>query len=314
MQLLRTACLIPACAQPRQRGSDYEGRFPPSPSDIYQTQLSSNDGRNASAMLLRHCIISLSTQSAEQVHVRCRNCKAAAQTTPFLACDSCRSVQPVDPSVDYFRIFGLPDGGVPPQVMGQAADPPQSMSQAAVSPQSASQAAQIALGVPGSTNSDAGVLAITHGRLRPVILSHLHFSTRFLGHCHPSRSCSLYTSFQILQGYPINFHGFLGVIPAVHAVIIHRDHPQIFAALGFEMMVAVRYAAGAGFYLPRPDRPPKLDEHALTEVMKKLFKNYKKWGKYLDPKSGFWLPGTRIHTQAHFGVHATSFGLVPSPE
>ena len=69
--------------------------------------------RNASAMLLRHCIISLSTQSAEQVHVRCRNCKAAAHTTPFLACDSCRNVQPVDPSVDYFRIFGLPDGGVP---------------------------------------------------------------------------------------------------------------------------------------------------------------------------------------------------------
>ncbi|WKA06837.1 hypothetical protein VitviT2T_024717 [Vitis vinifera] len=84
-----------------------------------------------------------------------------------------------------------------------------------------------------------------------VILSHLHFSTRFLGHCHPSRSCSLYTSFQILQGYPINFHGFLGVIPAVHAVIIHRDHPQIFAALGFEMMVAVRYAAGAGFYVSK---------------------------------------------------------------
>ncbi|XP_034692621.1 iron-sulfur cluster co-chaperone protein HscB homolog isoform X1 [Vitis riparia] len=48
-----------------------------------------------------------SSQSAEQVHVRCWNCKAAAQTTPFLACDSCRSVQPVDPSVDYFQIFGL---------------------------------------------------------------------------------------------------------------------------------------------------------------------------------------------------------------
>ncbi|KAL6336239.1 hypothetical protein AAG906_011121 [Vitis piasezkii] len=38
-----------------------------------------------------------SAQSAEQVHVRCWNCKAAAQTTLFLACDSCRSVQPVDP-------------------------------------------------------------------------------------------------------------------------------------------------------------------------------------------------------------------------
>ena len=38
-------------------------------------KLSSND---ASAMLLRHCIISLSTQSAGQVYVWCRNCKAAA--------------------------------------------------------------------------------------------------------------------------------------------------------------------------------------------------------------------------------------------
>ena len=38
--------------------------------------------RNASAMLLRHCIISLSTQSAEQVHVWCRNCKVAAAAKP----------------------------------------------------------------------------------------------------------------------------------------------------------------------------------------------------------------------------------------
>ena len=49
--------------------------------------------------------------------------------------------------------------------------------------------------------------------------------------------------------------GFLGVIPAVHAVVIHRDHPQIFVALGFEMMMAVMYAAGAGFYVSRfPER------------------------------------------------------------
>lgn len=49
--------------------------------------------------------------------------------------------------------------------------------------------------------------------------------------------------------------GFLGVIPAVHAVVIHRDHPHIFVALGFEMMMAVMYAAGAGFYVSRfPER------------------------------------------------------------
>lgn len=38
---------------------------------------------------------------------RCWNCKSPPKTTPFLACDSCRSVQPLDSSVDYFQIFGL---------------------------------------------------------------------------------------------------------------------------------------------------------------------------------------------------------------
>ncbi|KAL2940900.1 Callose synthase 3 [Bienertia sinuspersici] len=33
---------------------------------------------------------------------------------------------------------------------------------------------------------------------------------------------------------------------------------------------------------PKPEQQPKLDERALTEVMKKLFKSYKKWCKYLD--------------------------------
>ncbi|XP_062003741.1 iron-sulfur cluster co-chaperone protein HscB homolog [Rosa rugosa] len=37
----------------------------------------------------------------------CWNCSAAAQTTPFLLCSSCRCIQPVDHSVDYFQIFGL---------------------------------------------------------------------------------------------------------------------------------------------------------------------------------------------------------------
>ncbi|KAL0464369.1 UNVERIFIED_CONTAM: Callose synthase 2 [Sesamum latifolium] len=36
---------------------------------------------------------------------------------------------------------------------------------------------------------------------------------------------------------------------------------------------------------PKPDQQPKLDDRALTEVMKKLFKNYKKWCKYLGRKS-----------------------------
>lgn len=49
--------------------------------------------------------------------------------------------------------------------------------------------------------------------------------------------------------------GFLGVIPAAHAVVIHWDHPQIFVALGFELIMGVMYAAGAGFYVSRfPER------------------------------------------------------------
>ncbi|KAL5549544.1 hypothetical protein UlMin_004775 [Ulmus minor] len=42
--------------------------------------------------------------------------------------------------------------------------------------------------------------------------------------------------------------------------------------------------------LPKPDQQPKLDDRALTEVMKKLFKNYKKWCRYLGRKSSLWLP------------------------
>lgn len=38
----------------------------------------------------------------------CWNCNAVASgITPFLVCQSCRAVQPVDHSIDYFRIFSL---------------------------------------------------------------------------------------------------------------------------------------------------------------------------------------------------------------
>lgn len=48
---------------------------------------------------------------------------------------------------------------------------------------------------------------------------------------------------------------------------------------------------------PKPDQQPKLDERALTEVMKKLFKNYKNWCKYLDRKSSLWLPTIQQEVQ-----------------
>ncbi|XP_058204410.1 iron-sulfur cluster co-chaperone protein HscB homolog [Rhododendron vialii] len=39
---------------------------------------------------------------------QCWSCASlAAQTVPFLVCEICRCVQPVDPFVDYFQIFGL---------------------------------------------------------------------------------------------------------------------------------------------------------------------------------------------------------------
>ncbi|KAK1390765.1 1,3-beta-glucan synthase [Heracleum sosnowskyi] len=48
---------------------------------------------------------------------------------------------------------------------------------------------------------------------------------------------------------------------------------------------------------PKPDQQPKLDERAINEVMKKLFKNYKKWCKYLDRKSSLWLPTIQQEVQ-----------------
>ncbi|KAK1321381.1 Callose synthase 3 [Acorus calamus] len=48
---------------------------------------------------------------------------------------------------------------------------------------------------------------------------------------------------------------------------------------------------------PKPDQQPKLDERALQEVMKKLFKNYKKWCKYLDRRSSLWLPTIQQEVQ-----------------
>ncbi|KAJ0966346.1 hypothetical protein J5N97_027484 [Dioscorea zingiberensis] len=44
---------------------------------------------------------------SSESHNQCWSCGEAAVSWPFLACDACRSVQPVDPSVDYFQIFGL---------------------------------------------------------------------------------------------------------------------------------------------------------------------------------------------------------------
>lgn len=49
--------------------------------------------------------------------------------------------------------------------------------------------------------------------------------------------------------------GFLGVIPATHAVFLHWGDPQIIVALGYEVFMGLLYAVGAGFYVRRiPER------------------------------------------------------------
>ncbi|XP_077211911.1 DNAJ heat shock N-terminal domain-containing protein [Tasmannia lanceolata] len=50
------------------------------------------------------------SKSEDKDFGRCWNCGAVATSAPFLACTSCRSVQPLDPSIDYFKIFGLEKG------------------------------------------------------------------------------------------------------------------------------------------------------------------------------------------------------------
>ncbi|OMO54166.1 Hly-III-related protein [Corchorus olitorius] len=49
--------------------------------------------------------------------------------------------------------------------------------------------------------------------------------------------------------------GFSGVIPAAHAVALHWGHPHIFVSLGYELAMAILYAAGAAVYTSRiPER------------------------------------------------------------
>ena len=49
--------------------------------------------------------------------------------------------------------------------------------------------------------------------------------------------------------------GFSGVIPAVHALVLHWGHPHILVALGYELVMAIMYATGAVFYTTRiPER------------------------------------------------------------
>ncbi|XP_059074532.1 callose synthase 3 [Cryptomeria japonica] len=49
--------------------------------------------------------------------------------------------------------------------------------------------------------------------------------------------------------------------------------------------------------IPKPEPINKLDDRALNEVMRSLFKNYKKWCKYLKRKSSLWVPTIQQEVQ-----------------
>ncbi|XP_012570368.1 iron-sulfur cluster co-chaperone protein HscB homolog [Cicer arietinum] len=55
---------------------------------------------------LRFCRKISCSKSEENFQTTCWNCHAVPQSTPFLFCQSCCSIQPVDHSIDYFQIFG----------------------------------------------------------------------------------------------------------------------------------------------------------------------------------------------------------------
>ncbi|XP_042488374.1 callose synthase 3-like isoform X2 [Macadamia integrifolia] len=60
----------------------------------------------------------------------------------------------------------------------------------------------------------------------------------------------------------------------------------------------------------KPDHQPKLDDDALNEVMKKLFKNYKKWCKYLNRKSSLWLPAIQQEVQQRKLLYMSLYLLI----
>ncbi|CAN1328733.1 Heptahelical transmembrane protein 2 [Linum perenne] len=49
--------------------------------------------------------------------------------------------------------------------------------------------------------------------------------------------------------------GFSGIFPAAHAVYLHWGHPHVSVSVMLEVVMAVLYASGAGFYVSRvPER------------------------------------------------------------
>ncbi|KAF9588863.1 hypothetical protein IFM89_016826 [Coptis chinensis] len=74
---------------------------------LYYSSYNLRESKGCGNNFLENCSYSRKNFSSNVSSSRCWNCNAVATLKPFLACQSCRSIQPVDPSVDYFQIFHL---------------------------------------------------------------------------------------------------------------------------------------------------------------------------------------------------------------
>ncbi|XP_037449224.1 callose synthase 3-like isoform X1 [Triticum dicoccoides] len=62
--------------------------------------------------------------------------------------------------------------------------------------------------------------------------------------------------------------------------------------------------------ISKPEQQPKLDDHVLDTTMKKLFKNYKRWCKYLGRKTSLWLPTIPQEVQQRKLLHMGLYLLI----
>lgn len=68
----------------------------------------------------------------------------------------------------------------------------------------------------------------------------------------PCLSCARFRNFRVSLFLSM---GFSGVIPAVHAAILHWGQSEVMLALGYEVLMGFLYAIGVGFYVSRvPER------------------------------------------------------------
>ncbi|OEL22051.1 Callose synthase 4 [Dichanthelium oligosanthes] len=88
----------------------------------------------------------------------------------------------------------------------------------------------------------------------------------------------IYLPFNILPLDPDSGNQAIMLFPETDSVSNQREHLILLLA-----NIHIRRN-------PKTDQHSKLDDSALNDVMKRLFKNYKKWCKYLGRKSSLWLP------------------------